>query len=197
MRRAAVAALALALLAPVAALARTEQTSTPTFVLDHRGDADGPLDVVRVALGRRGTRRLRGEVTMRRRWRTADLGAGGSICLKLYLKAEPDAEPPEYLVCATPPAAGRDLVGRVLRNRANGLPRTVSSAKVSRPTRRKVYLRFPLSAISRPAAQESLEFSGEALTRGEDCPPAVGCVDLGPDAPATRTFRLQRDASSG
>jgi hypothetical protein len=57
-----------------------------------------------------------------------------------------------------------------------------------------VALRFAESAIGRPAA---IAFAGEALTRGEGCPRATGCVDLGPDAPDVRTMRLHGDAPSG
>lgn len=166
----------------------------PTFQLDAKGDVRGPLDVVRVAMSRRADGRLRGEVTMRRDWGAAELGARDSVCLKLYVKAEPDAQPPEHLVCITAPAQGDALVGRVLRNRANGLPRTVAPASVTRPSARTAFVRFTQSAIGRPA---SLEFAAESLTHGARCPLGVGCMDVAPDAPATRTLRLRPDTSPG
>ena len=82
----------------------------------------------------------------------------------------------------------------MLRNRFNGLPRTVAAATVTRPSRRTIHLRFARSAIGRPA---ELGFAAEAITRGEGCPRATGCVDLGPDAPDVRTLRLHRGPSSG
>jgi len=184
---------AAAALAPAPAAAQVEAIE-PTFQLDRRGDVRGPLDVVRVAMSTRTDGSLRAELTMRRGWDAADLGAGGSVCVKLYVRAEPDAQAPEYLVCATAPATGAALGGEVLRNRANGLPRTVAEAVVSRPSARTVHLGFEPAAIRRPA---TLRFAGESVWRGRRCPPTTGCVDLAPDAPGARDFRLRRNASSG
>ena len=74
----------------------------------------------------RALHQVSADLTLRRPWATADVGDGGSLCMKLYVKADPDGDLPEYLVCATPPAQGTGLTGRLLRNRANGLPRTVA-----------------------------------------------------------------------
>jgi hypothetical protein len=199
MRRAALAAgcVALALAAgPASGGAQTPAPGTivPTFQLDAKGDVRGPLDVVRVAMSRRENGRLRGEIDMRRAWGAAHLGPRDSVCLRLYVGAEPDAEPPTHLVCITAPREGEALVGRVLRNRANGLPRTVGEAVVTRPRARTAYVRFPQSAIGRPA---SLEFAAESVTHGPRCPAAVGCRDLAPDAPATRTLRLRPEPPPG
>ena len=80
---------------------------------------------------------LRGELTMRRAWETADLGERGSLCLKLYVKRRPGRRRRPSTSCARRrPPDGEALVGRVLRNRANGLPRTVGEAVVTRPTAR-------------------------------------------------------------
>src|SRR3712207_7323639 len=57
--------------------------------------------------------------TLFRSWEDADVGEG-SLCLRLYVRTDPEAQAPEYLVCATRPAEGEGLAGRVLRNRANG-----------------------------------------------------------------------------
>ena len=192
-RRLAVPALLALALVPASAPAQ-DQRIIPTFQLDRRGDVRGPLDIVRVAMSRRADGRLRGDVTMRRAWGAPDLGPRDSVCLKLYVEAEPDAEPPEYLVCVTAAADGERLVGRVLRNRANGLPRTVARAAVARPGARTVYLRFTQASIGRPAA---LEFAAESLTRGPRCPAGTGCADLAPDAPDTRTLRLRPGTSPG
>jgi hypothetical protein len=187
-RRLAPAVLAVAAaLAPAHAAAQTEVIE-PTFQLDRKKDVRGPLDVVRVAMSRQLDGRLRGELTMRRAW--GSVGEDGSLCLKLYVKAQPDAEPPNYLVCA----GGEPLTGRVLRNRANGLPRVVGEAVVSRPTRRTIYFSFAPSAIREPAR---MRFAGESVWRGARCPRATGCVDLAPDAPDAREFRLRRNGSSG
>jgi hypothetical protein len=191
-RRAVLTALGLALV-PAAALAQVEAIE-PTFQLDRKKDVRGPLDVVRVAMSTRTDGTLRGELTMRRAWETADVGERGSLCLRLFVKAAADAQGPEYLVCATAPAEGDALVGRVLRNRSNGAPRTLGDAVIARPTRRTVYLTFDPSLIRRPA---KLRFSGESISRGEKCPRVAGCRDLAPDAPASREFRLRRNPGSG
>ena len=86
------------------------------------------------------------------------------------------------------------LVGKVLRNTANGLPRTVGEAVVARPTARTIHLGFDPSAIRSPA---KLRFAGESVWRGPRCPRATGCTDLAPDAPDARDFRLRRDSASG
>ena len=188
LRRLAPVLLVLAL-GPVSHARAQVEAIEPTFQLDAKKDVRGPLDVVRVAMSTRPDGSLRGELTMRRRWENADLGERGSLCLKLYVKAAPDAQGPEYLVCATRPAEGDKLVGRVLRNRSSGPPRTLGDAAITRPTRRTVYLSFDPEEIRRPA---KLRFAGESIWRGEKCPHAAGCRDLAPDAPGSRDFRLRR-----
>jgi hypothetical protein len=193
MRRAAIAILVLAglLAAPAAA-------QSPSFVKDSPNDGRGKLDLVRVALGPRADGRLRGELTMEKAWTTADLrssaGPAGSICLQLYTKGVPGEDPPDFLVCASPEASGENLRGRVLRDRANGLPRQVGAVTVSRPTTRTVYLRFDQVAIDRPA---SVRFAGEAVTRAAKCPKPLGCRDTAPDAPGTRNLTLHSTSPSG
>ena len=192
-RRLAISVLGLAVLAAVPAQAQVEAIE-PTFQLDRKRDVRGPLDVVRVAMSTRLDGSLRGELTMRRGWETADLDDGGSLCLRLYVKTDPESQAPEYLVCATPAAGGGSLTGRVLRNRANGLPRTVGEAVVTRPTARTIHLRFDPKAIRSPA---NLRFVGESTWRGPRCPRTTGCADLAPDAPDARDFRLRRNSASG
>jgi hypothetical protein len=179
-------------------LAAPAAAQSPSFVKDPATDGRGALDIVRVALGPRNDGRLRGEITMEKAWTTADLrvssGAPGSICLQLYIKRVPGEEPPDYLVCATPALDGDALRGRVLRDRANGLPRLVGAATVTRPTGRTVYLRFAPAAIGRPT---QVRFAGEAVTRAAKCPKPLGCRDTGPDAPGTRNLTLRSTSASG
>jgi len=193
MRRALAVLLVLGAVAPVASA-----QIIPTFRKDSALDGRGPLDIVRVAMSRGADGRLRGEVTMEDGWDTDDLrsaaGPSGSICLTLYTARTPGAEPPDWLVCATVPAAGDQLRGRVLRDRANGLPRQVAAATLSRPTARTIYLRFTQSAIDRPA---SVRFAAEAVTRGRRCPRPLGCRDTAPDAPGTANLTLRTTAPSG
>ena len=192
MKRLATAVLALALLPTAAAHAQVEAIE-PTFQLDRKSDVRGPLDVVRVAMSKRTDGSLRGELTMRRAWKDADV-RGGSLCLRFYVKADPGSQAPEYLVCATRGPDGGTLAGRVLRNRANGLPRTVGGAFVARPSARTIYFGFEPELIRNPM---KLRFSGESVWRGPRCPRTTGCRDLAPDAPDARDFRLRRESASG
>jgi hypothetical protein len=185
--------LAAVALAAVALAPAQVEAIEPTFQLDRKKDVRGPLDVVRVALSKRTDGSLRGELTMRRAWEDADL-EGGSLCLRFYVKADPESQSPEYLACATRgPDEGR-LAGRVLRNRANGLPRTVGGAFVARPSARTIYFGFEPELIRNPM---KLRFSGESVWRGPRCPRTTGCRDLAPDAPDARDFRLRRESASG
>jgi hypothetical protein len=184
-------ALLLLLVVPAAADAQVEAVE-PTFQLDRKRDVRGPLDVVRVAMSKRPDGSLRGELTMRKAWEDADV-AGGSLCLRLYVKTDPESQAPEWLVCATLPDDG-PLAGRVLRNSAKGLPRTVGGAFVTRPSRRTVHFGFDPALIRNP---QRLRFSGESVWRGPRCPRAAGCRDLAPDAPDAREFRLRRESASG
>jgi hypothetical protein len=164
-----------------------------TVVKDPARDTAGPLDVGRVALVRGTKGRLRAEITMRRAWGTADLrGAqqgSGSVCLRVWTDRDPSSEPANWLVCATPPKTGDALVGRVLRERVDGVPAAVTDAKVTRPTERTVYLQFPHASIGTP---EAVRFSVETITRAAGCPRTLGCRDLGPDALRTAFMSLPR-----
>ena len=184
------AALTLVLLAALAVgVAGAQDGYRPTFAKDLKEDAGGgPLDVVRVALGRTSDGKLRAEITMAGRWQTEDLRPGGSVCLRLHIRRAVDAQAPDRLVCATPAEEGPALVGRVLRDRANGLPARAGRARVSRPTARTVFLKFAQGDIGKPAL---VRFSAEAVTRGEGCPEPLGCRDLAPDPPAARELRLR------
>jgi hypothetical protein len=193
LRRLAPVLLVLAL-GPVAHARAQVEAIEPTFQLDAKKDVRGPLDIVRVAMSRRLDGSLRGELTMRRAWTTADLGPGGILCLKLYVRTEPDAQVPEYLVCATPPAEGDELTGRVLRNRANGLTRTLGEATLARPSKRTLYLGFDAGLIRTPPR---LRFAGESVWRGARCPKVTGCRDTAPNPPDARDFRLRPSADSG
>jgi hypothetical protein len=190
--RAAAAVLALALLPGATAHAQVEAIE-PTYQLDRKKDVRGPLDVVRVAMSKRIDGSLRGETTMRKAWEDADL-EGGSLCLRFYVKADPESQAPEYLVCATRGPDGGALAGRVLRNKANGLPRTVGGAFVTRASARTLHFGFEPDLLRDPA---KLRFSGESVWRGPRCPRTTGCRDLAPDAPDARDFRLRRESASG
>jgi hypothetical protein len=186
-------ALAAFLLLPAAAAHAQVEAVEPTFQLDRKRDVRGPLDLVRAAMSKRPDGSLRLELTMRRAWEDADVERG-SLCLRLFVRTDPESQAPEYLVCATRSGDGGTLAGRVLRNRANGLPRTVAGAFVTRPTTRTVYFGIEPTAIRSPLR---LRFSGESVWRGSRCPRLTGCRDLAPDAPDAREFRLRRETDTG
>ena len=166
---------------------------------DQRGDVPAGLDIVRMELARNADGRLRAEVTMAEPWDTADLrGPAGStglasVCMRLYDTRDPTAEPPDWLVCATPARSGDGLVGKVLRDRVDGPPKAVGEARVTRPTARTIYLRFSQTAVRRPA---TLRFSAEVVTQREKCPKTTGCRDTAPDAPASIRLRLRSATGS-
>lgn len=194
-RRLVVTATALGWLLAGAAAAQEERAPTSER-RDKRADARGGLDLVRVALGRSRDGRLRGEITLAKEWATEDLraaGPGSALCLRLYTARDPEADPPDYLVCATAPKDGDTLVARVLRDRANGLPRPVADAAATRPTGRTLYLRFSRTAVGKPA---SIRFSAESTSHASRCPEPVGCRDTAPDAPATGSLALRSMARS-
>jgi hypothetical protein len=182
----------------MAAPAAAQAPPAPAAAKDRAGDVRGALDIVRVAMERGEDGRLRGEITMADEWATSDLraaaGPQGSLCFTLHVAREPGADPPDHLVCATPPPSGDELVGRVMRDRANGRPRTAAGAVATRPTTRTLYLRFSQSAVGMPAF---LRFSAEAVTRAARCPRPLGCRDTAPDAPRTTGLTLRSDASPG
>ena len=190
-KRLVIVLLAMALL-PVATAHTQVEAIEPTFQLDRKKDVRGPLDIVRVALSKRTDGSLRGEITMRKAWKDAAL-EDGSLCLRFYVRTDPESQAPEWLVCAT---AARDggLAGRVLRNSAHGLPRTVGGAFVTRASKRTIHFGFDPALIRNP---EKLRFAGESIWRGSRCPKAAGCRDLAPDAPDAREFRLRRESASG
>ena len=95
MKRLATALLALALLPTAAAHAQVEAIE-PTFQLDRKKDVRGPLDIVRVAMSKRVDGSLRGEITMRKAFKDADV-AGGSLCLRFFVKTDPESQAPEWL----------------------------------------------------------------------------------------------------
>lgn len=183
MRRVIALLAGLGLLALVlAALASAQDTVFSVEVKDRRGETHGPLDIVRVALGPTPDDVLVGQVTMAGRWSADELrapaGAQGSLCFELYVRRTAGEDPPDYLACATPAATGDAFVGRVLRNRADGLPRTIADAEVRRLSRRTLELRFAAQAIGSPAR---VAYEVETATYGRRCPRPQGCLDASPE----------------
>jgi hypothetical protein len=186
-RLAAVALVALAGVCAPAAVASAQDAVFNVEIKDRRSDTDGRLDLVRVSLGPSHEEQMVGQVTMARRWGAGDLRVEGrppgTLCYKLYIRRRAGDEPPDYLVCATAPAAGEELAGSVLRNRSNGLPRALGAAVVRRLSNRTIELRFARSLIGAPAR---LSFVVEGVTFAKGCPMPQGCMDLSPEARPAR-----------
>jgi hypothetical protein len=112
-------------------------------------------------------------------------GPPGSVCVKLWTTRQPSSRPPNYLVCATPDADGKKLVGQVLRDSGGSVPAKTGSASVSGPdSKRRLALAFTAKSIRRPT---KVRFAVEAA-QAAGCPRPRGCVDTAPDAPASRAF---------
>jgi hypothetical protein len=171
----------------------TATPDDPVIVRDPAEGRPGGLELTRVQLARADDGRLRAALTLGRAWRTRDLlgpgeddgppGPPGSLCLRLWTRSEPTAGAPDFLVCMTADASGRDLRGSVLAEREGDLVR-VAGASLTRSSVRTVVVRFAQSAVGRPA---TVRFAGEATAAG--CA-VVTCVDTAPDAPATATLTL-------
>jgi hypothetical protein len=189
--RAGLMALAAAL---VAAGGVTAQEPRRASVIDAAMDVKGRLDVREVALARmKGDKDLRGAINMRQSWGTADLrvtdGLDGSVCMRLYLARKPDSQQPDYLVCAGPAPDSEKLVGSVLRERSDGPPEKVATAKATRPSGRTVYLRFAQKHLGKQLV--GVRFGAETVYRARGCQAPVGCRDLAPDAPGTMYLDLR------
>lgn len=179
----------LAVLLATAALGATSTGGAEVKLTDAKADAhSGLLDIVGVRFGRGSDGRLRGIVTMADAWDSTALlatkgGNPGSVCLRIYTKADPSAAAPDFLVCATVAADGSTLSGQVLTEKAGALPQpTSATVAVSRPTTRSITLRFSKTSIGNPA---TIHFVAEA-TR-PNCP-RVSCTDRAPDAPKTASY---------
>ena len=141
-----------------------------------QADGRGPLDIVRVAMSTRtdGSPARRADDARRPGTHGRPRAATGpsvSICLTLSRRRAGVAGRPSTSCARRRRSRGRaSSLGRVLRDRANGLPREVGAATVTRPTARTVYLRFDPSAIRSPG---ELRFAAEAVRRGRALPAAA------------------------
>jgi len=180
------AAVALALAAGAAA----QESPPPETRVIARDPVDtaGGLDLTRVQLQRAADGRLRAALTLAAPWRMRDLPAGsgppGSLCLRMWTRAEPPATPPDFLLCVTADARARHMRGSLLVERDGELQR-VAGARLARSSDRTVVARFSQTAVGRPAR---IRFAAEATAPG--CARPV-CVDTAPNAPATATLTLR------
>jgi hypothetical protein len=177
-----------ALAVATAAVAQEPAPPDAPVVARDAVDAAGGLDLTRVQLQRAPDGRLRAALTLAAPWRMRDLpaedGPPGSLCLRMWTRAEPVGAPPDYLLCITADARAQHMRGSLLVERDGGL-RRLGGARLARSSVRTVVARFSQTAIGRPAR---IRFAAEATSPG--CARPV-CVDTAPNAPATATLRLR------
>jgi hypothetical protein len=187
-----VAAVGIGALIAAAAIAATP--AGDVALTDAEGDvAANALDAVAARFGIGADGRLRAVVTMAAAWDSSALLASGgkapgSICVRLYSKADPTAAAPERLACATVAADGKALRGELLREHAHALPTVIGAATVTRPTQRSITIRFARSSIG---AAKTVRFAVDVRRPG--CVRS-SCVDSVPDAPKTARYPAPQDA---
>ncbi len=194
-RRSRVRALALGCLTVavlgIGAAAVVAAPSPPVVIPDAAADVEGPLDLKKATLSRASDGRLRATFTFAARVTPASLlaesGPPGSVCLRVWTDAgaDPRVTRADRLVCVTARSEDR-LRASVFEQSRSGLPRRTgaASARLNR-SGRSLILRVSQSALGRPAR---IRFAAEANRPGCD---RTACIDLAPEAPSTRTFRLR------
>jgi len=181
----------IALAGAAGALAATSKT---VVLSDAKDDVSGALDLQRASLSLGSDGRLRAVVTlvgkMEPKALLADAGPPGSVCLKIWTKADadPDAAAPDRLVCVTA-RSDDELRASVLEQTEPGLPRRIGSASV-RVTKsaRSFVVRISQSSLGRPAL---IRFALESTRPGCE---RVSCIDAAPDKGAVRRFRIRGSA---
>jgi hypothetical protein len=171
-----------------AAVARDPAPPDAPVIARDAVDTAGGLDLTRVQLERAEDGRLRAALTLAAPWRMRDLpaesGPPGSLCLRMWTRADPPNAPPDVLLCITADARAQHMRGSLLVER-DGELRRVAGARLARSSERTVVARFSQTAVGRPAR---IRFAAEATAPG--CARPV-CVDTAPNAPATATLTLR------
>lgn len=105
--------------------------------------------------------------------------------MRLWTVSTPGTTKPDLLVCVTARRDGRTLSATITREVLGELPRTVGTATLTRPSKTSVALRIPPGLLGRA---RRVAFTAEATRPG--CP-RLSCVDLAPDAGATKSLTLR------
>ena len=158
-----------------------------------RDDArEGAPDLKRVAATRRSDGDVRLALSLVDTLAAGDLladedagGPPGSICVSLWTVSKPGTTRPDRLACVTAQSDGKTLRATISKEVPGALPSTVGRATLTRPSDTSIALLIRADLLGRP---RRLAFAGEATAPG--CA-RLSCVDLAPDAGATRTLRLR------
>ena len=105
--------------------------------------------------------------------------------MRLWTVSTPGTTKPDLLACVTSLTDGRTLRTTITREVTGGLPATVAGSTPTRPSATSVVLRVPASLL---AGRRRVAFAGEATQPG--CI-RLSCVDLAPDAGATKSLTLR------
>ena len=112
-----------------------------------------------------------------------------SICIEIWTRSTPGEAGPDYEACATPDRRGRNLVGAISRERAQGPDVRIGAVRLQRPSRSRLVLRIDPDHIKRP---RSYRWRAETNTFGGGCRSASGCPDHAPGRPGTAETRVAR-----
>lgn len=115
-------------------------------------------------------------------------GPPGSVCVNAWTRGRPGERGPDYDVCATSDARGRELRGTVARHGGTGRVRRVGRAGVEQATPTRLVLRVDPDLLRRP---RSVRWTVQAVAFSPGCPSATGCEDYVPDRPRTSRTTLR------
>lgn len=119
-------------------------------------------------------------------------GPPGSVCVNAWTRRVPGEGAPDYDVCITSDARGRELRASVARHGTSGAVRRRGAAEVEQATDTRLELRVDPDLIRRP---RSVRWTVQAAVFSPGCPTFTGCEDFIPDRPRTSRTRLRTPRS--
>ena len=119
-------------------------------------------------------------------------GPPGSVCVNAWTRRIPGEGAPDYDVCITSDARGRELRASVARHGTTGAVRRRGAAEVEQAADTRLELRVDPDLIRRP---RSVRWTVQAAVFSPGCPAITGCEDFIPDRPRTSRIRLRAPRS--
>lgn len=119
-------------------------------------------------------------------------GPPGSVCVNAWTRRTPGEGAPDYDVCITSDARGRELRASVARHGTTGAVRRRGAAEVEQAGDTRLELRMDPDLIRRP---RSVRWTVQAAVFSPGCPTFTGCEDFVPDRPRTSRTRLRTPRS--